>query len=594
MERISFLQKPKNQLILMLVLALGLNINTLFNEYAVDDAVILTNNSLVQKGIKGIPEIVSTDYFKGLGTLKGNELSGGRYRPLALIVFALEYQFFGANSAVSHAINLILFLILIVLLFTLLNKHLFSNRPPLLAFVTCLLFTAHPIHTEVIANVKSRDELIAFILLLISLISILKNQEKKSTLRLITALICFFLALLTKESSIAFIALVPLIINFFYNKNMRQSVFETWPLIPVFISYMVIRYAVIGFANSTSNLILNAPFLLATAPQAFATKVFILVKYLVLLVFPHPLSSDYSYNQIPYINIVSLQFIVSIAILLGLIASAFYSLRYKTLYSFSVLFFMITIFPVSNFIINIGAPMAERLLFQPSLAYCIIGASLFFYGNKKYKLLSNSILVIVMFLFSVKSIARNFEWKNNDTLYFADVETSPNSLRTNTYASESYLAKANAEKDSVKRIDYYNKTILYAEKAIAIYPKDEYFYMNAGSGYFGIGNYFKAADLWKKAYTLNSQEPEAKKAIVFISDYICKQGNAFHEKGMLKEAENQYKKAVEVNPENTDALYHLGGIYYLQNDTVSANKAWNKVMVLNPNYPIRKEEFLKK
>ncbi|MBK9525757.1 MAG: hypothetical protein IPO39_13735 [Bacteroidetes bacterium] len=210
------------QLIVLLLLAFGLNFNTLFHEYALDDAVVLTGNTLVQKGVAGIPEILSHELFYGLEKQE-SDLSGGRYRPFALIVFALEVQFFGINPFVSHLINVLLFVFLIALLFRLLQKYIFRELNPNLAFLTCLLFVVHPIHTEVIANVKSRDELIAFILLLLSAFSILRYLKNRKLLSLLPAAFCFFISLLTRESAIPFIGIVPLTAYFFYNQSIKKS-----------------------------------------------------------------------------------------------------------------------------------------------------------------------------------------------------------------------------------------------------------------------------------------------------------------------------------------------------------------------------------
>jgi hypothetical protein len=79
MLSVSIVINKKRQLLILLLIAFGLNLNTLFNEYAMDDVVVLTNNSLVQKGVKGIPQILSTDFFFGIEN-KNSDLSGGRYR----------------------------------------------------------------------------------------------------------------------------------------------------------------------------------------------------------------------------------------------------------------------------------------------------------------------------------------------------------------------------------------------------------------------------------------------------------------------------------------------------------------------------------
>ena len=162
-----------HQLIVLMLLAIGLNVNTLFNDYELDDCVVLTQNSLVKQGLKGIPKLLTTDYVYGYSS-QSNILSGARYRPLSLLLFAVGYQIFGAKTFISYLISVLLFALLILLLYKLLTEHIFKEQQSYLAFITCMLFAVHPIHTEVIANVKSRDEIITFIFIIISMMAIIK------------------------------------------------------------------------------------------------------------------------------------------------------------------------------------------------------------------------------------------------------------------------------------------------------------------------------------------------------------------------------------------------------------------------------------
>src|ERR1051325_2924193 len=112
----------KVQLIILVLFAIGLNANTLFHQYAYDDEVVMNGNKLVKEGLKGIPALLTTEYFYGL-LKKQSDLTGARYRPFSLIMFALEYQCFGANPFVSHLLNMLLFALLIALLFLLLQRY---------------------------------------------------------------------------------------------------------------------------------------------------------------------------------------------------------------------------------------------------------------------------------------------------------------------------------------------------------------------------------------------------------------------------------------------------------------------------------------
>ena len=289
----SFIFKIKHQIILLVFIALGLNVNTLFHEYALDDIVVLTENNFVEKGIKGIPEILTTDYIAGYSK-KENILTGARYRPFSLIIFALEYQFFGANPFVSHLINILLFAILIFILYQFLHQVVFQGQNNYLAFLTCLIFTVHPIHTEIIANVKGRDEIITSIFLLLSVLSLVNYFKNTASRNLFVSLTFFVLALLTKESAVTFLGVIPLVIYFFLNQTIKRSFVITIPYILIFAGYMCIRYFIVGLNDHPVNDVTNSPYIYASLAESFATKIYILFKYISLLFFPFPLSSDLS------------------------------------------------------------------------------------------------------------------------------------------------------------------------------------------------------------------------------------------------------------------------------------------------------------
>jgi len=582
----------KNQLLILLLIAFGLNANTLFNQYAVDDETVLTNNSFVQKGLKGIPEIIITSYFKGNEKLNVGEFSGGRYRPFALIIFAIEYQFFGANPFVSHLINVLLFVLLIGLLYTLLQRHIFKEQHYLLAFVTCLLFTVHPIHTEVIANIKSRDELITFIFLLASLTFLIRHVERKNPWLLITGSLCFFLALLTRESAVTFAGVFPLVLYFFFNQPVKRSILYSIPLVLVFVFYFFLRFHIVGSPHSNITDIVNAPFLLATPSQAFATKVFILIKYLGLLIFPHPLSWEYGYNQIPYIEFYSIKFIFSLLLITSMIIYSLYTFKKRSLISFCILYFIITILLVANFFIDTGTPLAERFLFQPSLAFCVAGAALYLKTTERSKFIATISLFVILVLFSAKTLLRNEDWKTNDTLVLADVISSPNSIRSNMAAAYLYLSKTNTETNEELKVDYFKKAVFYSEQALTIYSVNPRASMDLEFACTKLFYHYDSTDRWLKECNLDPAEPKAKKIMDDLSNELYSQGNGFFEQKDFNAAIQCYQKSVELNKTQIEAWYNLGEIYFIKQDTINALNAWEKVKILDQYHPLKKKDFI--
>ena len=100
------------------MLSMAVYLNTLSFEHALDDDIVIVNNIFTEKGIKGIPDLLTKDSFHGFFKKKKNLVSGGRYRPLSLITFALENELFGKektngsfehNARIGHAINILLY-----------------------------------------------------------------------------------------------------------------------------------------------------------------------------------------------------------------------------------------------------------------------------------------------------------------------------------------------------------------------------------------------------------------------------------------------------------------------------------------------------
>src|SRR5688572_25524450 len=101
---------PFRQRLLLVVICLACYGNTVLNDYSLDDDFAVTENAYIQKGIAGIPEILTKPYFSD----KTRQMD---YRPLPGVTFAIENQFFGNNPHVSHFINTLLFALLVLVIY---------------------------------------------------------------------------------------------------------------------------------------------------------------------------------------------------------------------------------------------------------------------------------------------------------------------------------------------------------------------------------------------------------------------------------------------------------------------------------------------
>ncbi|HRN93164.1 MAG: glycosyltransferase family 39 protein [Chitinophagales bacterium] len=187
--------------------------NSIFNYYALDDNLVATTNSqqphrLTSKGIPAIPEIFTEPYYKDA---QGYAFD---YRPIALATFAIEHSLFGDNPHVSHFFNVLLYALLCVLLLKTLEA-LLRNYNPLLAFVCTLLFVAHPVHTEVVASIKNRDEILALLFMLLACLAYFKTEERATNIWLYYLLfvVVFILSILSKPTAIVMLPIVILFVT---------------------------------------------------------------------------------------------------------------------------------------------------------------------------------------------------------------------------------------------------------------------------------------------------------------------------------------------------------------------------------------------
>lgn len=262
--------KRNFSLVLLVLCAFLLYANTIGNDYCLDDEFVTNKNPQIAKGMSGIPEIFTSFYQEKQGFTYG-------YRPIVKASFAIEYSLFGWNPNVSHGINALLYALLIGVVF-LVSRRLFCKQPPLFAVICTLIFLAHPLHTEVVASLKNRDELLSALFGFTALLFILKSAEVKKVLYISLGALFMLLALLSKMSSLPFIALIPLALFFLHplqkkSKNADSIKDERRWINPWISIGLVVIYAVlIGLIVRKNDLV-----------GIWINKAFLIIAYLLLL-----------------------------------------------------------------------------------------------------------------------------------------------------------------------------------------------------------------------------------------------------------------------------------------------------------------------
>lgn len=535
--------------------------NTSSHDFNLDDYSVIVDNKMTKEGSDAVVKIFKNGYRSGMFLTEDN-----LYRPLTKAMFAIEYEQTGGKPGLSHWINIILYGLLCGFIFIMLNR--FFPGYFYVALIATVLFALHPIHTEVVANIKSRDELLSMFFILISLWFAKTYADSGKLIWILPTAAFYFASLFTKESAITYVALLPVTLHFVSKISLSKNAIITTIIIAVTGIYLYIHQNVIGFiglkqiAVPDNSIMASKDFMVQRM-----TAIEILGRYLKLLLFPHPLSCDYSFNTIPLVkNPANLGFLISLFIHLAGLYFAVKGFMKKQIYSYAILFYFITISVVSNVFMLIGTNMAERLMFMPSLGFCLllafgIGKALKLNGSPPENMqqiatkkpLLWAILIPVILLFSFKTIDRNKDWKNVSTLFNADLKTVPNSVHMLYYHANMITNKDSlAIKTEIQRAN----TLELAEKelnqALTIYEPFPEVHSLLGKINQKQGDYESALKNYERRLKLNANDP------VVFNNY----GTCFGFLGKLKEAEENFKKAVEISPVcYADALCNLAAVY---------------------------------
>lgn len=573
--------------VIIVITAIALYFPALKNETALDDIMVLTQNSFVQEGIKGIPEIFAHDTFFGATHKPASELSW-RYRPLSLVMFAVAYEFFGEEWQFYHLLNLFLYAITGVLIFKFLAQWVFKKSIFLSAFVS-LAFIVHPVHTEVVANIKSCDELLSLIFILLMLNQLMWWFENEATKNMIMALVYFIMALFSKENTVIFVVLIPILIFIRSKHSVIKAVGKTLPFIVAAVFFVLIRLFISSFPEQ-GNSITTDPYLFATIRQKLATVSFILFNYVELIFYPKVLIFDYGYNHIPYKDFANSKVLFSVFThFIALFFSVFWILK-RDIKGFFLFSYLIGIVFVSNLFLNVGPPMADRFLYVPSffmlVLIVLIIKDLIRKWTDNYLVYMFSAASLLIFPYSfLKTRARIADWKNNATLYKSDLKKAPNSFRILAFNGMVKIDSLSLVSDSIQRVRISKDAISLFYRAYKINPTYKMMFKEWGFAYYTLNKIDSAQWAWDIHKKLNPKSPYNKINEGLINNarfkHFIKVYNENYMKGNIPFLIKNVKQAIFYKPDDFESTVLLGKLYYMQNKRDSAGYYWNEALKLN-------------
>ncbi|XP_008571811.1 PREDICTED: transmembrane and TPR repeat-containing protein 1, partial [Galeopterus variegatus] len=300
----------------------------------------------------------------------------------------------------------------------------------------------------------------------------------------------------------------------------------------------------------------------------FLTYSYLLAFNTWLLLAPVTLCYDWQVGSIPLVetlwdvrNLATIFLAVVMTLLSLHCLAAFKRLEHKEVLV-GLLFLVFPFIPASNLFFRVGFVVAERVLYMPSMGYCI----LFVHGLSKLCTWLNRCgattlivsTVLLLLLFSWKTVKQNEIWLSRESLFrlYPRHASALNNLGT--------LTRDTAEAK------------MYYQRALQLHPQHN-------RALFNLGNLLKSQEKKEEAITLLKDSikygPEFADAYSSLASLLAEQER-------FKEAEEIYQAGIKNCPDSSD-LHNNYGVFLV--DSGSPEKAvthYQQAIKLSPSHHV--------
>lgn len=540
--------------------------NSISNGFSLDDELVTTTDRKqhlnVEKGIGGVKDIFTSNY-----AIDGKQ--NYEYRPIVTLSYAIEWSLFSDHperASISHFINILIYAICGILLFQLLNA-LFQGKASYFSAIVVCLFMIHPIHSEVVNNLKNRDEMLSLIFALLAAIQAFKYVDKGKLYSIFLGLGFITLSVLSKKSNLPFVVIVPMMIYFFREVSWKKigTVFGILILTQVIFKLIKVSFLKeenVRLFNYVENPLFEMGFL-----ERIPVYVYTNYLYIQKLIVPYPLGYYYGFNMIPIVNFGDWRFYLSLFFVLALIGFAIYGFLKKSYFSFAIFFFFIAIGGMANLLTPMVGIFAERFTFTASIAFCFVVVLLLY---KLFKLdifddrhaikiyASIAVIALPSLIFTLN---RNRDWKSKKSLYVADSNYLKNAAKSNSLLGsemqmEAYALKKEGTYRFAEMMEKVDSAILFYNRSLELYSTYESNLNNRGALYYEF--YFDYLASIRSFEVSTDYNETYYEGMLNIGNAYCKMAEGYE--NILNTLPTSTPNKI-VNKESVDKIYRSRKIY---------------------------------
>jgi len=421
--------------------ALGIYINSLGGGFVWDDRQLVLRQPEV-RSLASIPEFFTSPLFTG-------EDGAAYYRPVVTTTLAIDHAVGGSGQPwVFHLTNLLIYAACCAAVCALFRRLVGVG---LASLGGALLFAAHAVHSESVAWISGRSDILAALFMTLALLAALRREDSSGggwlprRFALPAAGVCTLLALLSKE--VAFVLPVLWVLLWLRRPTaLRRRLL--WPLAAVgagTVAYLLLRWSALSGVSTGMSVRRIAPW----TPSGLATVARCVLRYSGKLIMPLRLSADFELQ--PFASALSPGALASLAggaVLLALTGLLAWNDREM---GAALAWVWVALAPVLHFI-PIAETTAERFLFVPSIGFCLLAA----YAVRRARSgggtsaagpVAAVALLALALGHGLRVIERNPDWHSDRSIAVSSVLTAPETPRSHlamgmVYENEGSLARA--------------------------------------------------------------------------------------------------------------------------------------------------------
>lgn len=531
--------------------------NTLDNDFIHDDKVEILENQNI-KDLSHISEIFSAPAW-AFDSTRGAKSSSNYYRPVQYLSYALLYSVFGPAAWGYHLVKLAGHLAVCLLFFWTVILH---WKDYWLALLSALLFAVHPVNSEAVSWISGITDVSGAFFFLLCWYFFLRYRSSNATSDWVALQLSFFIGLFCKEFMVT---LIPLLLLFEVMETRRyprvNHVLKIYaPLSAAFAVYLFFRIRAIGGFTFEGQY----HFGYLTGAQCVLNQIVLFSTYVKTYFFPLWLNAFHTFR--PVLTYSDQRFLMAGALLLGLGASCrlvwpLLERRIRTLFVLGVVWFFVTLSPVVVYFRRIGEnAFAERYFYLPALGMCLAVTIVVLALPQRFKGPGRIAVMLVLLLFSARTIIRNRVWQDDLVFYESTVQASPNQGPLLINLGYAYVARGRTQ-----------EAITVLEQARALRPDIWQVHENLGRAYRELGRLDDALAAYRQATVRNPH-----RASVFAD-----QASILSEQGKFSQAITVYKRALELDPQ-WEIYANMARIAAAARKFSEAQEAYEAAARLNP------------